>query len=92
MSSDSIIRITTIFIVYTFVVLITYFLLSVPVTLIFDGFNDADGAGAENEMTYYIPHFENVFTIALALFISLPIAWYIMMIFSREPAFYRRRY
>ena len=91
--ADSITRAGMIYLVYTFMVVITYFLLSTPIALLFDSFIGGDYGTASGEMAYYVPFFETVLNIALAIFLAIPITWFVMWIFHREPAYYRyRRY
>jgi len=90
---DSITRIGAIFLFYLFVVIISYFVMSTPVELLFDGFDDADFGEAENEITSYMPTFRTAFTIAMGFLLAIPVTWFVIKIFSREPDFYRyRRY
>lgn len=91
--SDSITRMGVIFIFYLFISLLIYFVLSTPVAMLFDGFDDADFGEAENEKNRFLPNIRTSFTIAMAFFIGIPVTWFIMKIFSREPDYSRfRRY
>jgi len=93
MNNDSIVKIVMIFIIYSFIVTTSYFLMSTPVELLFDGFDDADFGAAEDEKDTYMTGFRIAFTLAMAFFVSIPVTWFIMKIFSREPAYYQyRRY
>ena len=88
---DSIVKTVYIFILYTFIVTATYFLLSMPVEAIFSGFEGADFAGAETYKNTLMPTIRTAFTLAMAIMISIPVTWFVMKIFSREPAYYTYR-
>jgi len=89
--SDSITKIGFIFIVYLFVVILTYFVISAPVEMIFDSFDDSDFGDAEDEMDLYMGTYRSAFTIAMALFLSIPLTYLVTKIFSREPDYHRYR-
>ena len=92
MFNDSLIRIGMLFIRYMFVVVAAYFLLSAPIEVIFDSFTGGDYGEATSEMGTYVPHFKSVLTIFFALFLALPVNWFIGVVFHREPSsyYYRR--
>jgi hypothetical protein len=77
-------------VVYLFIVLLTYFALSVPVNALFDVFQGADWAAAESQKASYMPYIRQVCTIFFAVFISIPIAWFFFWVFHREPAYNER--
>jgi len=89
--SDSITKIGVIFLVYLFVVVVTYFLISTPVQLLFDGFDDTDFGMAEDEMDSYMGGIRSAFTIAMACMLSIPVTYIAVKVFSREPNYYRFR-
>ena len=72
---------------YLFVVLVIYFALSVPINTIFDGFDAADFAMAEDEKDTYLPIIRNALTIFFAILLSIPIVWFFFWVFHREPAY-----
>lgn len=88
---DSIVRIVFIFILYTFVVVVTYFFLSAPMGSLLDAFDDADFNNAETYLDNYMPTFRQAFTLAMAILLAIPITWFVMKIFSKEPAYYTYR-
>jgi len=93
LTMDSIVRIVSIFIIYSFIVVTCFYLFSTPMELVFTGFEDADFGDAEDEKDSLMPTYRATFTLFFALFISLPVTWFVMKIFSREPSFYQvRRY
>ena len=73
--------------VYVFMVLMLYFVLSVPVNLIFDGFEGSDWAAAEPYKTDHMDNIRQTATIFFAIFISIPIVWFFFWVFHREPRF-----
>lgn len=90
---DSITRIGAIFLFYLFIVLISYFIMSTPVELLFEGFENADFGIGETYKDNYMPIYRQVFTIAMGFLLAIPVTWLIMKIFSREPDYSRfRRY
>lgn len=88
---DNIVRIGVIFIFYLFVVIMSYYVMSTPVNMLFDGFDAADFGEAEDEMNTHLPNYRTAFTIAMAILLALPITWFVMKIFSREPDIYQYR-
>ena len=90
---DSLTHAAVIFLVFLSIVLIASFTLYPIVTSLFDAFESADFAKAEDEKDTYLPIIEVAFTATLAIFISLPATWFIFWVFSREPGYERiRRY
>lgn len=88
---DSIVKIVYIFILYTFIVIATYFLLSTPVESLFSAFESSDFAAANTYRDSLMPTIRTAFTMAMAIMISIPVTWFVMKIFSREPAYYTYR-
>ena len=72
---DSIVKTVYIFILYTFIVITTYFLLSTPVEALLAGFESADFAGAETYKDSLMPTIRSAFTLAMAIMISIPVTW-----------------
>jgi hypothetical protein len=78
--------------IFLFVTIAGYFLLSNPIEIILDSFDDADFAHAEDEMNTYMSTFRNALTLFWAVFLSLPLTWLIMKVLtSRETAFNNMR-
>ena len=93
MKRSSITNIGIIFIIYLFSLLLTFFVLSEPIDQIWDGFSESNfGENAEAEKDSLIDDIRVVMKMFWALFISLPLAWVVSKVFSREPASYYRRY
>lgn len=92
MTVTSISRTGIIFVIYFFIVIVSFFVLSAPVDMIWDSFDDSDFGDAEPYKDDLIPNIRIVMKIFWALFVSLPVTWVLMKVFSREPAnYYRRR-
>lgn len=92
MKTSSISRIGMVFIIYLFCLLITFFILSEPIDMIWDSFSDADFAEGEDEKDSLILNIRTVMKMFWALFMTLPLVWVVSKVFSREPATYYRRY
>jgi len=91
--SDSITRIGATFIFFLFIVIISYFVMSGPVDVLFSGFESADFGEGESHKDTLMPIVRTCFNIAMALLVSIPVTWLVMKIFSREPSYYKyRRY
>ena len=90
--TGSITKAGLIFIVYLFIVIISFFALSPVINAIFGAFENGDFGEQQDEMDAYLPGVMSAMTLFLALFVSAPIAWFIMWVFHREPAeyYYRR--
>src|SRR4030042_303869 len=73
------------FLVFLIIALITYFLVSIPVNMIFDSFEDTDFGNAETQKDTYMPLIRQCMTIFFAIFVSLPATWFIFWVFHREP-------
>ena len=91
METDSLSKGVTIFLTYLFMVLIAYFMISVPVNALFDAFGSADLAEATDEMALYLPNIRTAFNLFFAGMLAVPMTWFISWVFSREPAYYRLR-
>ena len=73
--------------------IISYFIMSTPVDMLFSGFEDSDFGEGETTKDSVMPTIRIVFNIAMALMISIPVTWLVMKVFSREPDYSRyRRY
>jgi len=79
-----------VFITYLFLMVTIFFVLSGPVDTIMTAFSDgAVGTSYATQMNSYHAGFVLAIKIAFALGIAAPITWFIMWIFSREPAVYQ---
>ena len=88
----NIIRAGVVMLVYLFIVIIAYFAISPFMTAFFDVFDDADVGLAEDEMSNILPTIETVFSMFFSMLASIPITWFIMWTFSREPRWDYERY
>lgn len=85
---DNIVHAGLVFIVYLFVAILVYYLLSSPVDTLLNMFlNSSVGTSAEIAMSTNIPLIKTALNIAFALGIAFPIVWFIMWVFSKEPDF-----
>jgi len=92
MNTGSIIKAGVSMLLYLFLVLVIYFILSSPLDTLFDNFDDLDAAEATDEMNEYLPNIITSLDIFFALIIAAPITGFIVWVFSREPDWsYRRR-
>ena len=78
----------------TFIALIVFFVLSTPMTTMFNSFDNLDAGEATDEMNDFLPDIQNAFWLGMAIFIITAAVVFIFWIFHREPDwFYRdRRY
>ena len=92
--SDSLIMMGVAFITYLFMAIIFTFVFHYPIDLILGVFQSATVSGATTYLNEFIPYYRTALIIAFALFVGTPVVWFIMKIFSREPALYqnKRRY
>lgn len=92
--SDSLIMMGVAFITYLFMAIIFTFVFHYPVDLILNAFQGATVTNATPYLSEFIPYYRTALIIAFALFVGTPVAWFIVKIFSREPAVYKnkRRY
>jgi len=81
------------FLLYLFIMIIVFYVLSSPVAYIFDAFAGVPLGEASDEMATYLPYYRAAVQLGFAIGIATPVVWFIMKIFSREPAYYMpRRY
>ena len=88
---EGISRIGIIFIIYLFISILTFFVLSNPIDQIFGSFEDSNFGDADNEKDSLMNSIDIVMKIFWALFIALPVTWIVSKVFSREPASYYRK-
>ena len=72
-------------IVYLFIVITAYFLLSVPINAVFDGFDDANAGEATEHIDHIVPNIKIVFNVFFACFAAVPVTWFIFWTMKREP-------
>ena len=90
---DSWIRIMVIFVVFIFVQFGSFFLLTGPVDELIDAFAGVDAGAGQTEYDSQISITRSIVPFFFALFISIPFAWLVGVVFSREATFgYQRRY
>ena len=81
---NSLTKAGVVFAVYLFIAVITYFLLSGAIDVIYGGFESADFGQAETQKDNLMPLIRTATTIFFALFISIPVTWFIFWVFHRE--------
>ena len=85
---NNIIHAGLIFILYLFIAIILYFVLSVPIELILSGIQGgATGTNAQGSMNLFMPGVRWGLNVAFALFLAFPVAWFVLWIFKQEPDF-----
>lgn len=73
-----------VFLVFLFIAVITFFLISAPVNLIYSSFESSDFGKAETQKDTIMPLIRTATSIFFALFISIPVTWFIFWVFHRE--------
>ena len=76
-----------VFLVFLTIAIITYALLSPIMTSIFNAFDASDFSNAETQKDTYLPLISQCCTVFFAIFISLPMTWFIFWVFHREPRY-----
>jgi len=75
-----------------FFVIVIYFLISAPLEIIFDSFDDIEDTGSGDEMNIHLPWIRTALNMAFSVAIAAPLVIFVMMTFEREPRYdYRRR-
>ena len=90
--TDSITKAGVIFLIYLFMVVASYFVLSAPINAIIDALAGANFGSATTEIATVLPIVRTALQIFFALFLALPMTWFIMWIMHREPSYYQRRW
>jgi len=74
------------FLIFLFMAIAVYFLLSAPVETVLDSFLSGDFGDANDELAEFVPLIKTGVKIAFALAIATPMTYFIMWVFHREPA------
>ena len=80
-----IIRSGVVLVVYTFIVIVVYFLAASPFNAIFDGFDDADIGDATSHLDSYVPYVKFIFQMMFACAVSVIPTWFVFKVLEREP-------
>jgi len=80
-----------IMLVYLFLFTIVFFIISAPLTIIFDSLGDTTGEHSD-EMDEHLPNIRTALNIFFALVIATPIVGFIVWVYHREPDWGIRRY
>lgn len=87
--SDSITYNGAVFLLFLFLAIIVFFVLSDPVDQVLEGILGLDGLTSSDEIDRFVPYIQTGVKIAFSLSIATPVVWFVVKIFSREPAYYR---
>jgi ABC-type polysaccharide/polyol phosphate export permease len=77
---------------FIFLAVIIYFVISAPMTAMFDAFDDADAGEATDEMNSFLPNIRSALNMFFAVLIAIPITGFVIWVFRREPDWMFRRY
>ena len=77
---------------YLFIVMIAYWIISNPLNMLFNIFDNLPGANTEGVYNTVIPNLRTAFNLFIALLAATPITWFITWVMSREPDWSYRRY
>ena len=90
---NSIIKVGATLAIATFLIIVLFFVISGPMTSMFDSFDDVDAGEASDEMNEFLPDIRGAFWMGIAIAIITPSVIFVLWIFHREPDwYYRRRY
>lgn len=90
--TTSIAKAGAILLTFFIVVFICYVFLSMPINTLFDAFDDADTGAAEGAYNWITPIVRSAFNLFFAGMAAVPVTWFIVWVFSREPEWrYERR-
>lgn len=89
--SDSISYNGAMFLLFLFISIVVFFVLSSPVDQILDGVLGMDGLTSSDEIDLYVPAIKIAVRIAFSLSISTPLVWFAIKMFNREPAYYTNK-
>lgn len=77
----------------TFIILILYFVISTPLSSMFDSIDDVDAGEATDEMNTVLPIIRTALDLAFAIAIITPSVIFVLWVFMREPDWrYRKRF
>lgn len=71
--------------IYVFIVIIIYIVLSTPFANIMSDFNDINGTGSDSHVESGVNTAIAVFDMVFAAFVIIPLFWFIVRVFRREP-------
>jgi len=88
---DSITKNGVIFIAYLALMLFLFYILGGPIDTVMDGILSDTTV---SQMATYGPAFKTAARLAFAIGITTPVVWFVVKMFSREPAYFydKRRY
>lgn len=87
-----IIRAGVVILVYMFIVMIAFFCLSPFMDSFVGSFEGGDYGDATDEVQSLLPDVTWAFNMAFALFAAIPVTWFIVWVFSRDPSWQYKKY
>jgi len=72
-----------------FFVLVVYFVLSTPLEIIFDTFDDIEDEASGDEMNIHLPWIRTALNMAFSVAIAAPLVIFVMRTFERDEPQYR---
>ena len=85
---NNIIHAGLVFLLYLFVAIILYYILSYPIDAIFNGLEAGSvGTASHSYMVWQLPGVRFGLNVAFALGLAYPIVWFVLWVFSQEPDF-----
>jgi len=84
-SKLNLIRDGVIMAVYVFVVIAIYIVISSPFADIMSDFNDINGTGSDSHVESGVGAAATVFDMIFAAFVIIPLFWFMVRVFMREP-------
>jgi hypothetical protein len=77
-----------VFILFLFVAILLYYMLSYPLDLLFNAIDAGSvGTDAADPMAWLLPNIQWGLNVAFALSFAFPIVWIILWVFKQEPDF-----
>ena len=68
-----------------FLIMIFYFVISAPLTILFDGFDDIEDEYSGDEMNIFLPDIRTALNIAFAVAAGSIVCLFLLRLFEREP-------
>lgn len=71
--------------VYVFIVIVIYLVVSSPFDTLMTSFDNVNSTASDAEVGFAVGYGRTVFDIIFGAFIIIPLLWFIVSMFSREP-------
>ena len=88
---NNLIHASVVFIVYLFIMILIYFVFSIPIDAIMDGITGAPLGEATDEMEAFSPNIRWAIKTIFAIGVAIPSTWIVMGVLSKEPYLGRTR-